>query len=225
MVSLKGMSGAVQIVSVFKDIKGGYITGTKKRNQEPIIKRYSYTYPVIVMELLSLQYLYVKDSITIPVSISSLRCLLKANNTLASRQNTSSDILPLSKNSASIFCPLNDFNFIREFSKDLFEALKTIHEGGHIHRDIKIENILVQNQELSSDSVKLKISDFFHMIRLDSKVQDTVVPPYFKGCDNSSIIYAPETLSNYTYSQKSDVWQAGIILYSLVFSCDGLPQV
>ena len=89
--------------------------------------------------------------------------------------------------------------------KYLLEALVYLEENGIIHRDIKLENILVVYE---SDDIKIKLIDFGLAIKIN-EVTGT------KKIFGSPGYIAPEILRGSEYSTKTDVFSAGVILYTL----------
>ncbi|CAD8083827.1 unnamed protein product [Paramecium sonneborni] len=84
----------------------------------------------------------------------------------------------------------------------IFNALQYMHNNNIAHRDLKLENILV-NQDLSL----LKVSDFGL-----STGQASLMT---KQC--GTLIYmAPEQLNNKIYNKAIDIWAAGVIMYQLI---------
>jgi serine/threonine-protein kinase Chk2 len=80
-------------------------------------------------------------------------------------------------------------------------ALDGIHKRGFLHRDLKLDNILLTGEE---DNSPVKIIDFGHMCHIPSgnpvvlSTQMCGTPGYF----------APEsTYDTKAYSAKSDIWQ------------------
>ena len=80
-----------------------------------------------------------------------------------------------------------------------------MHNKGIVHRDLKLENILV------SENGYLKVIDFGISKELenDDLVTDTV-------CGTAEYM-APEILSGENYNKTVDLWSIGIILYELIF--------
>ena len=108
------------------------------------------------------------------------------------------------------------------FRQILF-ALQGIHGKGYIHRDLKLENIMMLNQKPDSP---IRLIDFGMMVEL-SPDRDVVISKVPLG---TAGYIAPESLLRKEYSFKSDVWQAGCCLYNLLsghfpFNPDNPSQV
>ena len=90
--------------------------------------------------------------------------------------------------------------------REIILALESIHNRNYIHRDLKLENLLFSNER---DDSPIKIIDFGCMIQLAKNEIRTVRAERVgtRGC------FAPETLTHREYSYKTDIWQAGCILY------------
>jgi serine/threonine protein kinase len=97
--------------------------------------------------------------------------------------------------------------------KQIVEGVKCLHEKNIIHRDIKLENILMKGDVV-------KISDFGLAKKMGSKewVQSikcgtpcTMAPEVFfnSNCYN----HKP------TYNSKCDIWSLGVVLHELVYKC------
>ncbi|CAF2115678.1 unnamed protein product [Brassica oleracea var. botrytis] len=86
--------------------------------------------------------------------------------------------------------------------KDLMLVIKYCHEMGVVHRDIKPENILL------TAAGKIQLADFGLAMRI-AKGQT------FSGLAGSPAYVAPEVLSE-NYSEKVDIWSAGVLLYALL---------
>ena len=78
-----------------------------------------------------------------------------------------------------------------------------------IHRDIKLENILVKDKQKENFIVKL--SDYGETKKLGtlSQMNESV-----HGTPNTQ---APEILNGENYDSKSDLWSLGVIIYQLYF--------
>ncbi|XP_051535992.1 ribosomal protein S6 kinase-related protein-like [Myxocyprinus asiaticus] len=99
---------------------------------------------------------------------------------------------------------------IRVFAAELGCALGFLHDFGIIHRDVKMENILL------SDKGHLRLTDFGlsrHLERGDRA---------FTICGTLQYM-APEVLSGGPYSHAADWWSLGILIYALATGEFPLP--
>lgn len=120
------------------------------------------------------------------------------------------------------YCPLGElFNQIHHrFTEmeiavlfyQLFSGLCYLHENNICHRDIKLENILISNQEkdieLGIDYFWIKIIDFGTATIFQRNQCENVIV-------GSSYYIAPEVFKKH-YNEKCDTWSAGVILYMLL---------
>ena len=88
----------------------------------------------------------------------------------------------------------------------ILQALEHIHERKVLHRDIKPDNILVSYDA----DIVCKICDFDLSIFMSNEYESVVYTPWYS---------APETF-NCHYSDKSDMWSVGCIIYEL---CHHIP--
>lgn len=144
---------------------------------------------------------------------------------------------------------LNGFedSFIKKFLKDTISGLKYLHELNIIHRDIKLQNVLVSK---TSYGVLFKLSDFgFSCFDIECELNDSLnisefefstsslQKKYYKLC-GTPYYMAPEILLNIEefnqlstplvnntdktfvkfYDKKIDLWSYGICLFELVFN-------
>ncbi|GJN15929.1 hypothetical protein PR202_gb02876 [Eleusine coracana subsp. coracana] len=86
--------------------------------------------------------------------------------------------------------------------RELMAVLKYCHEMGVVHRDIKPENVL-----LTKDG-RLKLADFGLAVRISDGQK-------LNGVAGSPAYVAPEILLG-SYSQKVDIWAAGVLLHVLL---------
>lgn len=99
----------------------------------------------------------------------------------------------------------------------LASAIFYLHRNDIIHRDLKLENILVKGNDNREDEelkLNIKVTDFGLSVLKDgagvgseSMLQDTCGTPLYM---------APEIINNYDYSQQCDLWSIGIIMYTLL---------
>lgn len=93
--------------------------------------------------------------------------------------------------------------------KQIIIGIGYIHSEDILHRDIKLENILIDN------SGTIKIADFglSKMISggaADQKKKKT-------GAVGTRAYWAPEVFKDQNYSAKSDIWAAGVVLYIMIY--------
>ncbi|CAN8312092.1 unnamed protein product [Cochlearia groenlandica] len=86
--------------------------------------------------------------------------------------------------------------------KDLMLVVKYCHEMGVVHRDIKPENILL------TSAGKIQLSDFGLAMRISGGQT-------LSGLAGSPAYVAPEVISE-NYTEKVDIWSAGVLLYALL---------
>ena len=95
-------------------------------------------------------------------------------------------------------------NVIRGIIKSILNGLKYIHSKGVIHRDLKLENIMVGKDN------KIKIIDFGLAAKYETSINE--------GNIIGSIPYiAPEIQLRCGGGYKIDSWALGIILFELLF--------
>ena len=98
-----------------------------------------------------------------------------------------------------------------EILLDLVNGLEKMHEGGFIHRDLKIDNIFVQTNQIGNKVLFLftkvfKIGDFG--LSTADVVSSQVV--------GSPCYMSPEILKLGGYGNEVDIWALGVIFYFLL---------
>ncbi|CAF0976843.1 unnamed protein product, partial [Didymodactylos carnosus] len=102
---------------------------------------------------------------------------------------------------------------VKKIMSKLVHALYYLHKMDIVHRDLKLENILLKNPvETKMDDFDIKVTDF----GLSSKKSITGTDTLFNEYCGTPLYMAPEILENKNYSALCDVWALGVIMYYLV---------
>ena len=99
---------------------------------------------------------------------------------------------------------------IYEIMKQLNNGLKIMKENKIIHRDLKLENILIKYED--NNKYIIKIADYGSSKRLNSLSKN-----YCNSNVGTLIYMAPEILKGEKYNYKCDLWSIGVIIYRLKF--------
>lgn len=119
-------------------------------------------------------------------------------------------------------------DFCFKFIKQMSSALVYLEQENIIHRDVKLENILIKK---CNDGTIFKLSDFgFACLDLSCNKgvdKGDLAEGYFKV--SGTLLYmAPEIINNIAliekqkmclYGKSADIWSLGICLYELVHKC------
>lgn len=99
---------------------------------------------------------------------------------------------------------------VKIIAKQLFNALQYLHSGCIVHRDIKLENILVTDIDQYNKSRRtIKLADF----GLAKQLDHNDLPNEKVG----SLSYmAPEVINRKPYDTRVDIWSACVVLYVLL---------
>jgi serine/threonine protein kinase len=108
--------------------------------------------------------------------------------------------------------------------RQLVEGLSCLHRHGVIHRDLKLENVLVVRESRRGDHVMctVKITDF----GLSKVVGDG--RSFAKSTVGSPRYIAPEVLAKGVHDFRADLWSLGVLLYVLLagkFPFEGSPNM
>nr|GMD00537.1 CBL-interacting protein kinase 18-like [Ipomoea batatas] len=98
-------------------------------------------------------------------------------------------------------------NVARKYFQQLIDAVDLCHSRGVYHRDLKLENLLLD------EDGNLKVSDFGLSALAESKQQDDLL---HTTCGTPAYV-APEVICRKGYNgEKADIWSCGVILFILL---------
>lgn len=102
---------------------------------------------------------------------------------------------------------------IRQVMHGVFLGLKDLHSLGITHRDIKLSNILIDNNQYPVTKVKICDLGSSKKLRSDPNDESTASICYI----GTRSFKAPELLAgNKFYDEKIDIWSAGIVFVKLL---------
>ncbi|XP_012728520.2 serine/threonine-protein kinase 33 isoform X1 [Fundulus heteroclitus] len=99
----------------------------------------------------------------------------------------------------------------REIICCLADAVVYLHKRDIVHRDLKLENILVKNS-LDDGRFNIKVADFGLSVKADGVGIKNVLT---EACGTLRYM-APEMMSGRGYSHWCDVWSIGVIMFMLL---------
>ncbi|XP_036115276.1 serine/threonine-protein kinase 33 isoform X2 [Molossus molossus] len=102
-------------------------------------------------------------------------------------------------------------NEARWIIQSLASAIAYLHNNDIVHRDLKLENIMVKSSFIDANNemnVNIKVTDFGLAVRKhggsEAMLQTTCGTPMYM---------APEVINAHDYSQQCDIWSIGVIMY------------
>ena len=103
-------------------------------------------------------------------------------------------------------------NLVKTLSHQIVGALNYCHQNNTCHRDIKLENILVEYNPSNETQSKAKLIDFGFAANIPEESYK------FQDFPGSMLYAAPELLSGTPYNARvSDVYSLGVLLYVMLY--------
>ena len=107
---------------------------------------------------------------------------------------------------------LFDYVTTRELTEDhiasimyqLLYAVNYLHDNGIVHRDIKLENVLIESKE----ECKVMLADFGFAAKVPTGIEKQL-----KTQLGTDWYMAPEILEKKPYDTKVDVWSLGVVAF------------
>lgn len=103
----------------------------------------------------------------------------------------------------------NELGF-KKIMRQLIYSVKCMHDLGIVHRDLKLDNILIQNIH-KNDRIQseIRIIDFGLTANMDQREEKSL-----NGLVGTPHYIAPEIVQG-KYDEKCDIWALGVIAYQL----------
>lgn len=105
-------------------------------------------------------------------------------------------------------------NETRWIIQSLASAITYLHNNDIVHRDLKLENIMVKSSFIDDNNemnLNIKVTDFGLAVKKhggsEAMLQTTCGTPMYM---------APEVINAHDYSQQCDIWSIGVIMYILL---------
>uniref|UniRef100_W5L7K1 Serine/threonine kinase 33 n=1 Tax=Astyanax mexicanus TaxID=7994 RepID=W5L7K1_ASTMX len=103
----------------------------------------------------------------------------------------------------------------RHIISSLAEAIVYLHKKDIVHRDLKLENILVKSYQSDHDNCCFflsQVTDFGLSVQKGGVGSENML----QATCGTPTYMAPEVINGHQYSQQCDVWSIGVIMYTLL---------
>ena len=109
---------------------------------------------------------------------------------------------------------------VQKLMRQILLGVQTLHENGIIHRDIKLENILIKYNNDYDELTKNLYNSTIKIIDFNMSCKTNVFDP--KTIVGTPINMAPTIVKNMNngpkiYNEKVDIWSLGTICYEMIF--------
>ena len=119
----------------------------------------------------------------------------------------------------TLYRKLNSEQQFKKIIRKLLYSIKFLHDIGIVHRDLKLENIMLQTKDENQNQIgDIRIIDLGLSIEFDP--EDTSANK-FTSVVGTPHYLAPEVIKQ-EYDEKCDIWALGIVAY-LLFSQGDFP--
>ncbi|XP_046294284.1 serine/threonine-protein kinase 33 isoform X3 [Marmota monax] len=105
-------------------------------------------------------------------------------------------------------------NETRWIIQSLASAIAYLHTKDIVHRDLKLENILVKSSFVDANNemnLNIKVTDFGLAVKKHGRAEAMM-----QATCGTPIYMAPEVINAHDYSQQCDIWGIGVIMYYLL---------
>eukprot|EP00079_Xenopus_tropicalis_P024085 XP_012816609.1 PREDICTED: serine/threonine-protein kinase 33 isoform X1 [Xenopus tropicalis] len=103
----------------------------------------------------------------------------------------------------------------RHVIRNLGSPIAYLHRKGIVHRDLKLENILVKSNDGADNEeliLNIKVTDFGLAVQKGGVGSENML----QSTCGTPIYMAPEVINDHDYSQQCDIWSTGVIMYMLL---------
>jgi serine/threonine protein kinase len=116
---------------------------------------------------------------------------------------------------------------VQHIMKQVISGFVYLHSSKILHRDIKLENILVQfpteedKNNLNILKAKIKITDFgfSRYLKGDNLAKSVLGSPNSMDPHILKKMARIDNDNDYSYDQKADIWSLGVVTYELLIGC------